>query len=145
MKERCERCKRLCKSYRNCMKGDGPEYAEIMIVGEAPGQDELKANRPFVGKAGKFLERHIFRAAGSDGAQVRITNAVRCMQDGKNITPTINEIRNCREYLVAEVKKCRPKAMILLGTVTLTWALPIYRKKDDEKKNAQASGITRWH
>ena len=152
----CTLCKRLCKFSRiNCIDGYGPEEADLMFVGEAPGTDEAEQGVPFVGKVGKFLHRHIFRGAGIDADSVRLSNAVRCQppkkKGGQQGTPTIAEIRNCHDFLRDEIELVKPKVIVALGNVPLHSLIPIHRKRDPEeadsphwKYQGAVSGITKW-
>lgn len=133
------------------MQGQGPKHADIVFVGEAPGEEEDKAGIPFIGRAGRFLKRHVFRGAGVDESEVFITNAVRC-RPPNNKTPSMVEIRNCFPHLEEELKRIQPKVIVALGNVPLHSLLPIHRKKRDPeeaedtrwKYQAAVSGITRW-
>jgi len=116
----------------------------MLFVGEAPGEDEERTGRPFVGRAGSFLERHVFRGAGIDRENVRLTNAVRC-RPKKNKTPGTTEIQKCRHHLEAEIEKVRPKVIVLLGNVPLFSVVPMPQRDDAEKKyQGKAGGITKW-
>ena len=132
------------------MPGSGNQKAEIMILGEAPGQDEDEEGTPFVGKAGHFLKRRIMPAAGLDVSDVYFTNTVRCYpgrsKDGKkNKNPLANDIRRCRSNLVDEVKKVRPNVVIAMGNVALHGCLELSRWRDDEgKKDTAVTGIMKW-
>lgn len=146
-KERCELCKRLCTfSKVNCASGRGKKTAAVMLVGEAMGRTEEEAGGvPFIGDAGMFLENRILRAVGLRRDELFMTNAVRC-RPPQNKTPTVNEVRNCRSYLVKEIKRIKPKVIILLGNVPLNSALVLFkkRKEEEEKKSGGISGITKW-
>lgn len=131
---RCTNCKH-CETARFIrMPGDGPADAEMMIIGEAPGETEDETGRPFTGRTGKYLRRNMFLAAGIDESEVRITNAVRC-RPKNNKTPSIRDIRACREHLISEVRKVNPKVCVLVGNVPL--ASVLYLDK--------VQGINKWH
>jgi uracil-DNA glycosylase family 4 len=98
--------------------GDGPVPAEVMIVGEAPGQREDDIARPFSGAAGKVLDRALDRA-GIKRENVYITNAVRC-RPPDNRTPTKSEIKACSGYMAAEIKAVNPKVIVPMGNAALT-------------------------
>ena len=139
---KCSLCPILCKSADTvCLPGSGPEDAEIMIIGEAPGSREDALGEPFVGPAGSFLKGKLFRGAGIDEDEVRYTNAVRC-RPPNNRTPTIREIGKCHQYLDAEVRMVKPKVAVLVGNVSLASALYFYGK--DEDKESKVSGIMKW-
>jgi uracil-DNA glycosylase family 4 len=141
---RCEDCKLYKDSKINCIKGEGPLHADILFVGEAPGEDEERTGRPFVGRAGSFLDRHVFRGAGIDRSSVRLTNAIRC-RPKNNKTPGTSEIKKCRHHLEAEIAKVKPKVIVLLGNVPLYSVVPMPQRDDAEKKyQGKAGGITKW-
>lgn len=105
----------------NCMRGEGPDDAEIMFVGQGPGGYEDAAGRPFVGKSGKFLDA-MLSDAHIDRAQAFVTNATRCrppLINKKERAPTPDEINTCRRYLIEEVQRVRPKAIVALGDAAL--------------------------
>jgi uracil-DNA glycosylase family protein len=100
--------------------GAGPPLAEVMLVGEQPGNDEDLAGVPFVGPAGRLLDRAL-AAAGLDRAKVYVTNAVKHFKweaRGKrriHQKPASGEVRACRPWLEAEVQVVRPRAIVCLG------------------------------
>jgi uracil-DNA glycosylase len=103
------------------MKGEGPDGAEIMLVGQGPGGYEDAAGRPFVGKSGRYLDA-MLADAHIERAGAFITNATRCrppLVNKKERAPTPDEITACRHHLVEEVQRVRPKAIIALGDVAL--------------------------
>jgi DNA polymerase len=91
-----------------------------MMVGEQPGNDEDLAGRPFVGPAGKLLDRAL-AAAGIDRREVYVTNVVKHFKwvpRGKrriHQTPTSREIAACRPWLEAEIEVVRPEVLVCLG------------------------------
>lgn len=122
----CERC----PLYRNATQtvfGQGPVPAPIMLVGEQPGDSEDKAGLPFVGPAGKILDRAL-EEAGIDRARVYVTNAVKHFKNvprGKrriHQRPIRYEIERCRWWLDQELKLVRPRVTVALGA-TAAWAL----------------------
>jgi DNA polymerase len=100
--------------------GEGPEHARMMLVGEVPGDREDREGRPFVGPAGRELDRAL-EEAGIDRADVYVTNAVkhfRFEERGKrriHQKPDAGQIRACRPWLRAEIDVIRPTALVLLG------------------------------
>lgn len=140
---KCENCKRLLKSTKtNNIKGCGPENADIMIVNDVPGKEEDENGVSFIGK---FLKRYILEPVGLIEEEIRYTNVCRCKPPDKK-TPSINEVRNCRSFLVEEIKKVKPKIIILLGNIPLNVGLTLYKKKkeDEQKKSGGMSGIIKW-
>ena len=100
--------------------GEGPRKAALMVVGEEPGDQEDRAQKPFVGPAGRVLDAHLERA-GIDRRQVYVTNAVKhfkFVQRGKrrlHQSPTTKEIDICRWWLEGEIEIVRPKVVLALG------------------------------
>jgi DNA polymerase len=100
--------------------GDGRPLAEVMLVGEQPGNDEDRAGAPFVGPAGRLLDRAL-AAAGIDRRRAYVTNAVKHFkweQRGKrriHQRPTAGEAKACRPWLDAEIEVVRPRAIVCLG------------------------------
>lgn len=102
--------------------GEGPRQADVMFVGEQPGDQEDRAGRPFVGPSGKLLDRALDEA-GIDRSTVYVTNAVkhfkweRAERGTRRIhkKPNDAEIRACRPWLDAEIALVRPQVIIALG------------------------------
>ena len=114
---KCNACK-LCETTDNvCIMGTGPKRAKIMVVGEAPGAEEEEYGKPFMGKAGKLLTR-LMKEAGLKRKDVYTTNAVHC-RPPDNKTPTKSIIKKCRPWLDKEIKRVKPKFVILLGNTAL--------------------------
>jgi uracil-DNA glycosylase family 4 len=109
----CTRC-RLHENRTQAVPGEGNEKAGLMFIGEAPGGDEDKQGRPFVGKAGQLLTR-IVQAIGLKREDVYITNVVKCRPPG-NRNPTDNEIFTCHPYLLRQLDLIRPKIICTLGS-----------------------------
>lgn len=99
------------------MRGDGPENAEVMVIGEAPGKQEDDKGRPFVGKSGELLNQ-LLKENGLDRRKIYVTNVVKCRPPG-NRTPTANEMKACKPYLDAEFDRIKPKFVLLLGAPAL--------------------------
>jgi uracil-DNA glycosylase family 4 len=97
------------------VQGHGPDQAELVVVGEAPGREEARSGVPFIGKAGRLLDR-VLTHHGFDRGETYVTNAVLCRPPG-NDTPNAKAIKCCRDRLVAEVKARRPQTVIALGAV----------------------------
>lgn len=116
---RCRRCPIGCNGTRAVM-GEGPQSAELMIVGEQPGDTEELENRPFVGPAGQLLDRALAEA-GVDRGAAFVTNAVKHFKfepRGKrrlHQNPTAGEIDMCRWWLDSERALVKPRAILALG------------------------------
>ena len=105
--------------------GEGPAHAKLMLIGEAPGEQESIEGRPFVGKAGKNLDRFL-ELAQLQREEIYITNAVkfRPTRAGKrekpvNRTPTEKEIERFRPLLLREIRMMQPELIVTLGNVPL--------------------------
>jgi len=100
--------------------GEGPAAAEVVLVGEQPGNEEDLAGHPFIGPAGRLLDRAI-TAAGIDRRTTYVTNAVKHFKwtaRGKrriHEKPTAGEVRACTPWLHAELRALRPRALVCLG------------------------------
>jgi uracil-DNA glycosylase family protein len=112
-----------CDLWRNATQtvfGEGGEDAEVMFVGEQPGDQEDKEGQPFVGPAGRMLDRAL-EEAGIDRSQVYVTNAVKHFKwqpRGKrriHQKPNWTEMTACRPWLEAEIEAVEPRVIVLLG------------------------------
>lgn len=101
---------------------DGAEDARLIIVGEAPGAEEDRAGRPFIGAAGQLLDR-MLGSIGLDRTQVRIINTVPWRPPG-NRTPTETEIALLLPFLHRQIALIRPAALLALGAVAAKALLP---------------------
>ena len=105
-----------------------PQPGRIMLVGEAPGRNEDKVGRPFVGQAGQLLNR-LLEEAGLSREEVSITNRVRCWPGRGNPDPTYAQKEACLPWLVEDVLKARPGVVVLMGLQASTWAHPRTKPK----------------
>jgi DNA polymerase len=124
LREAVQRC-RGCPLYANATQavfGEGTLKAEVMLVGEQPGDQEDKAGAPFVGPAGKVLDRAL-EEAGIDRGTTYVTNAVKHFKWKARGTrrihdkPTWTETMACRPWLDAELALVKPRALVLMGAV----------------------------
>jgi len=112
----CTKCK-LCNNRQNVVIGTGNKNAKIMFIGEGPGADEDIKGIPFVGKAGKLMDK-AFEGIGIKREEVYIANIVKC-RPPNNRNPEYEEADSCREYLESQIKLVNPKIIVLLGSVAL--------------------------
>jgi len=115
---------RGCGLYENATQtvfGDGSPSGRVMFVGEQPGDQEDRKGRPFVGPAGRVLDRAL-EEAGIERGDVYLTNAVKHFkfkrQDGKrriHEPPNAGELRTCRPWLLAELRLLEPDVVVALG------------------------------
>jgi DNA polymerase len=115
----CKSC-HLWKLGTQTVFGEGPESAGVMFVGEQPGDQEDRAGKPFVGPAGRLLDKALAEA-GIDRSATYMTNAVKhfkWQERGKrriHQKPTWAEITACRPWLEAELAVVHPRVLVLLG------------------------------
>ncbi|APE96396.1 uracil-DNA glycosylase [Halodesulfurarchaeum formicicum] len=111
----CKRCADLVESRSQIVNGVGPGDADLLFVGEAPGEQEDIEGEPFVGRSGEILDS-VLAEYGLDRETVRITNAVKC-RPPENRDPTATELANCRPHLEREVAGVDPAVIVTLGKV----------------------------
>jgi len=109
----CKKC-RLHQKRKNIAFGSGNEKAEIVFVGEAPGEDEDIQGKPFVGKAGQLLTK-IIEAMGLKRDDVYIANIIKC-RPPNNRNPLEDEISACEPFLKEQLRIINPKIICALGT-----------------------------
>ena len=110
----CAAC-RLRLTRNNAVLYRGPIDAPLMLVGEAPGQQEDTFGKPFVGPSGQLLSRLLARA-GIIESRVYLCNVVKC-RPPTNRNPTQTEIRCCRPWLVGQIQLVKPNVIIAMGKV----------------------------
>lgn len=108
----CKRC-RLHQKRKNIVFGSGNERAELVFVGEAPGEDEDAAGMPFVGRAGQLLTK-IIEAMSLKREDVYIANIIKC-RPPNNRNPLEDEIKTCEPFLKEQLRIIRPKIICALG------------------------------
>ena len=108
----CTKCE-LCHGRTQTVFGEGNPAAQIMFVGEGPGQTEDQKGRPFVGRAGELLDKQIV-AMNLTRDQVYIANVVKC-RPPNNRTPTPIEVATCTAYLRQQIQIIQPRVIIALG------------------------------
>lgn len=118
LKEQCMKCTYcpLCETRHNVVFGVGPEDAEIMFIGEGPGEQEDLRGEPFVGPAGQFLDE-MLSIIGLSRRNCYIGNIVKC-RPPKNRDPLNSEQENCRPYLDAQIQFIQPKIIVCLGRIS---------------------------
>jgi uracil-DNA glycosylase len=115
----CRRCE-LWKPATQGVPGEGPKHAPLMLVGEQPGTEEDLAGVPFVGPAGRMLDRAL-EAAGISRQEVFVTNAVKHFRfrlRGKrriHQKPSIGQVEQCRWWLAKELEKIEPVVVVAMG------------------------------
>ena len=112
----CTKCK-LCTNRHNVVIGTGNKNAKIMFIGEGPGADEDLQGIPFVGKAGKLMDKAL-DGIGIKREEIYIANIVKC-RPPNNRNPEYEEADSCKEYLDSQIKLVNPEIIVLLGSVAL--------------------------
>lgn len=113
--ESCEKCK-LCTTRTNVVFGVGNENADILFVGEGPGENEDLQGEPFVGKAGQLLDKYLQVIGLSRETNVYIANIVKC-RPPQNRDPQEDEQELCIEWLRAQTRLIKPKIIVCLGRI----------------------------
>jgi DNA polymerase len=108
----CRKC-RLWQGAKHGVPGEGPLNAKVMLVGQNPGADEDETGRPFVGRAGKFLNK-VLSEKDIKREDVFITNIVKHVSP-KNRKPFPDEVAACLPYLNTQISVIKPKIIVLLG------------------------------
>lgn len=110
----CQRCS-LCETRRNLVFGVGNEQAEVMLIGEGPGEQEDMQGIPFVGRAGQLLD-DMLKIIGLDRSKVYIANMVKC-RPPHNRDPLNTEQDACAEWLRRQIGLVDPKIIVCLGRI----------------------------
>jgi len=133
---RCRACP-LWKDATQTVFGEGPQHAQVMLVGEQPGDKEDLAGKPFVGPAGQMLDRAL-EEAGIERSKVYVTNAVKhfkFLARGKfrlHQKPNTSEIRACRQWYERELSSIKPALVVAMGA---TAAQSVFGKITPINKN----------
>jgi uracil-DNA glycosylase family 4 len=110
----------LWQGAKHAVPGEGPLHAKLMLMGQNPGAEEDKTGKPFVGRAGKFLNK-VLAKNGIKREALFVTNLVKHVTP-KNRKPLPDEIAACAPYLEAQVNAIKPKIVVLMGAVA--WHAP---------------------
>ena len=125
----CINCPSLVVSRTQVVFGVGNVDAEVMFVGEAPGEDEDRQGEPFVGKAGQLLTK-IIEAMGFQRNEVYIANVLKCRPDmppgeSGNRKPRPDEMATCLPYLIEQIEIVEPKCLVALGATAMEGLLGV--------------------
>jgi len=118
---RCLLCE-IAKQRTNTVPGEGPEDAELMFIGEAPGWHEDQQGRPFVGPAGHYLDQ-LLASIGLARRQVFIANVIKC-RPPDNRDPLPMEIQNCQKWLDQQIDIIKPRMIVTLGRYSMAKFFP---------------------
>ncbi|MBE7518219.1 MAG: uracil-DNA glycosylase [Thermoflexaceae bacterium] len=117
----CDLCP-LARTRTCAVPGEGPIDSEVLFIGEAPGMNEDRQGRPFVGQAGQFLGE-LLAAAGLERSGVYICNILKC-RPPNNRDPLPGEIEACRDYLDEQIALVDPRLIITLGRFSMARWFP---------------------
>ena len=133
LEERAKKCTQcsLSETRMHVVFGEGNTQADLMFIGEGPGEVEDSTGHPFVGPAGHKLD-DVLASVGISRAEIYITNVVKCRPPGNRV-PAKKEKEACGPYLEAQIALVNPKLIITLGNTPTQWLLP------------GAGGITQSH
>jgi DNA polymerase len=112
----------IAKTCTNPVPGEGNPNAEILFIGEAPGAQEDKQGRPFIGASGKFLDE-MLNSIGLKRKDVFVTNIVK-FRPPKNRDPKPSEIKACLPVLLEQISIIQPKLVVFLGRHAMNVFLP---------------------
>ena len=130
----------ICEQATNLVPGEGSATASVMLVGEAPGAKEDELGRPFVGGAGKLLDR-LLEEAGLERADVFITNVVKARPPG-NRDPKADEVAHHLPWLQAQLEVIRPRLIVPVGRHALKRFAPRAAIGEVHGRVLQADGRT---
>ena len=118
LKSECLACRRcpLCETRNNVVFGVGPENAEVLFIGEGPGEQEDLKGEPFVGRGGKLLD-DMLELIDLDRTKIYIANMVKC-RPPKNRDPLETEQMACAEWLQRQIELLQPKIIVCLGRIS---------------------------
>lgn len=118
IRKECEGCRKcsLAETRTNVVFGVGNPHADVMFIGEAPGEKEDLSGIPFVGAAGKLFDKYLI-AVGIPREEVYIANMLKC-RPPKNRDPKPEEQDLCIEYLREQVRAVSPKLIVCLGRIS---------------------------
>ena len=125
----------FAQGFTNIVFGEGDPCAQLMFIGEAPGQQEDETGRPFVGRAGQLLEKMIV-AMGLSRETVYICNVLKT-RPPNNATPTTQESEACAPYLYEQIRIVQPKIIVSLGLPATRTIL--------QTQGSMGSMRGRWH
>ena len=136
----CQRCKLAKLGRSQVVFGTGDPHASIMFVGEAPGFNEDQKGEPFVGAAGKLLDK-LLESAGLSRSQVYIANVIKC-RPPNNRDPEPDEVETCKPFLLQQIEMINPKLVCTLGN----WATQtiLEKKVPITKVKGQAIKLERF-
>lgn len=118
LKTECEKCKKcsLCETRNNVVFGVGNKNAEVLFIGEGPGENEDLQGEPFVGRGGQLLDKMLDAVDLNRNKNIYIANIVKC-RPPQNRDPLLNEQEACIDWLRNQVLLIKPKIIVCLGRI----------------------------
>lgn len=142
----CQRCS-LCKTRTQTVFGSGSAHADLMIIGEAPGANEDKQGKPFVGRAGELLTA-MLNAIGIERENIFIANILKC-RPPNNRDPSVEEVASCTPYLKQQISLIKPKLIVAVGRIAAQFLLdtktPLGRLRNQTHDYANTPLIVTYH
>ena len=129
----------ICKKCRNIVVGKGNLKASILFIGESPGRNEDEQGLPFVGAAGKNLDK-LLAEVGLSLNDIYVTNILKC-HPPENREPTIGEIKAHTPWLIKQIKEMKPRVICSLGN----YATKFFLANGDADEMVKQPGITSVH
>ena len=125
IKAKCENCTKcpLYKTRTNSVFSYGNPQSKIMLIGEAPGEQEDLQGKPFVGRSGQLLDKILECVGFSRNENIYICNTIKC-RPPNNRNPLPEEKEACREYLDEQIEIIKPKIILLCGAVAVSSMIP---------------------
>lgn len=127
----CRLC-RLCEGRTTTVPGEGVPKPAVMVIGEGPGAAEDRSGRPFVGPAGRYLDKWLAAIELDRGRNCFIANVVKCRPPG-NRDPDPDEVATCMPYLARQIDLLRPRALLAVGRVAANHLLGVTRTLADHR------------
>ena len=112
----------LAQTRTNAVFGEGNPHADVLFVGEGPGETEDQTGRPFVGLAGQKLDE-VLNSVGIQRESVYISNVVKCRPPGNRV-PSRSEMDGCFPYLESQIALIKPALIVTLGNTSTQWLMP---------------------
>ena len=112
----CKKCS-LGHTRNKFVFGNGDPNADLMLIGEAPGEEEDLKGEPFVGRAGKLLNKILAAIDKNRSDGVFITNVLKC-RPPNNRDPLLSEVDKCEPYLIKQIEIIKPKLIVALGKIS---------------------------
>ena len=142
LRERCLQCRAcaLCETRTHVVFGVGDPQAEVLFVGEAPGEREDALGEPFVGRAGQLLD-NMLAMIGLDRSRIYITNSIKC-RPPQNRDPLNTEKDACAGFLQRQLELMQPKIIVCLGRISaMEMIKPDFKITQEHGKFFEKNGV----